>query len=128
MDEEGVLDFLTSLEAMDLPDRIEEVNAKILQKIIEDTDFVAVLFCEYKLFSAPIPFSISFCLSLYISLCLYFTLLLFLYIGGLYSIIFTSKQLQFLALKKEQTNTMIIKTKKLKKLQLSSLVTKIHTT
>ncbi|XP_017960067.1 uncharacterized protein LOC108653796 isoform X7 [Drosophila navojoa] len=45
MDEEGVLDFLTSLEAMDLPDRIEEVNAKILQKIIEDTDFVAVLFC-----------------------------------------------------------------------------------
>ncbi|XP_017460795.1 PREDICTED: uncharacterized protein LOC108354109 [Rhagoletis zephyria] len=45
MDEEGVLDFLTSLEAMDLPDRIEEVNSKILLKIIEDTDFVAVLFC-----------------------------------------------------------------------------------
>lgn len=64
MDEEGVLDFLTSLEAMDLPDRIEEVNAKILQKIIEDTDFVAVLFCEYKLCSAPIPF--YFFLSLYI--------------------------------------------------------------
>lgn len=49
MDEEGVLDFLTSLEAMDLPDRIEEVNAKILAKIIEDTDYVAVLFCEYAL-------------------------------------------------------------------------------
>ena len=48
MDEEGVLDFLTSLEAMDLPDRIEEVNAKILLKIIEDTDFVAVLFCKYN--------------------------------------------------------------------------------
>lgn len=47
MDEEGVLDFLTSLEAMDLPDRIEEVNGKILSKIIEDTDYVAVLFCEY---------------------------------------------------------------------------------
>ncbi|XP_066601595.1 uncharacterized protein hlk isoform X2 [Prorops nasuta] len=45
MDEENVLDFLTSLEAMDLPDRIEEVNAKILNKIVEDTDFVAVLFC-----------------------------------------------------------------------------------
>ncbi|XP_055320484.1 uncharacterized protein LOC129577457 isoform X19 [Sitodiplosis mosellana] len=44
MDEEGVLDFLTSLEAMDLPDRIEEVNAKILAKIIEETDYVAVLF------------------------------------------------------------------------------------
>lgn len=47
MDEESVLDFLTSLEAMDLPDRIEEVNQKILAKIIEDTEYVAVLFCEY---------------------------------------------------------------------------------
>jgi len=46
MDEENVLDFLTSLEAMDLPDRIEEVNAKILSKIVEETDFVAVLFCK----------------------------------------------------------------------------------
>ena len=46
MDEENVLEFLTSLEAMDLPDRIEEVNAKILDKIVEDTDFVAVLFCK----------------------------------------------------------------------------------
>ncbi|XP_046406800.1 uncharacterized protein LOC124171637 isoform X5 [Ischnura elegans] len=45
MDEEQVLDFLTSLEAMDLPDRIEEVNAKILGKIVEDTEYVAVLFC-----------------------------------------------------------------------------------
>ncbi|XP_050304237.1 uncharacterized protein LOC126741733 isoform X4 [Anthonomus grandis grandis] len=44
MDEENVLDFLTSLEAMDLPDRIEEVNAKILDKIVQETDFVAVLF------------------------------------------------------------------------------------
>ncbi|XP_046962996.1 uncharacterized protein LOC124532253 isoform X2 [Vanessa cardui] len=44
MDEESVLDFLTSLEAMDLPDRIEEVNQKILDKIIEDTEYVAVLF------------------------------------------------------------------------------------
>lgn len=44
MDEEGVLDFLTSLEAMDLPDRIEEVNGKILSKIVEETPYVAVLF------------------------------------------------------------------------------------
>ncbi|XP_021697970.1 uncharacterized protein LOC5573987 isoform X11 [Aedes aegypti] len=46
MDEAGVLDFLTSLEAMDLPDRIEEVNSKILSKIIEDSDYVAVLFYQ----------------------------------------------------------------------------------
>lgn len=51
MDEESVLDFLTSLEAMDLPDRIEEVNAKILEKIVEETDFVAVLFCKYLIFN-----------------------------------------------------------------------------
>lgn len=50
MDEENVLDFLTSLEAMDLPDRIEEVNAKILGKIVEDTEFVAVLFCEFSFY------------------------------------------------------------------------------
>lgn len=48
MDEESVLDFLTSLEAMDLPDRIEEVNQKILDKIVEDTEYVAVLFCTYQ--------------------------------------------------------------------------------
>lgn len=47
MDEENVLEFLTSLEAMDLPDRIEEVNARILEKIVQDTDFVAVLFCKF---------------------------------------------------------------------------------
>lgn len=46
MDEENVLDFLTSLEAMDLPDRIEEVNARILDKIVQETDYVAVLFCK----------------------------------------------------------------------------------
>lgn len=46
MDEENVLDFLTSLEAMDLPDRIEEVNARILGKIVEDSPYVAVLFCR----------------------------------------------------------------------------------
>lgn len=57
MDEEGVLDFLTSLEAMDLPDRIEEVNAKILAKIIEETDYVAVLFCEYSIILKQIVYN-----------------------------------------------------------------------
>ncbi|XP_018318516.1 uncharacterized protein LOC108732303 isoform X2 [Agrilus planipennis] len=46
MDEESVLEFLTSLEAMDLPDRIEEVNARILEKIVQETDYVAVLFSK----------------------------------------------------------------------------------
>ncbi|ODM96284.1 putative protein disulfide-isomerase C1F5.02, partial [Orchesella cincta] len=42
--EEQVLEFLTSLDAMDSPDRIEEVNAKILDKIVKEEDYVAVLF------------------------------------------------------------------------------------
>jgi len=48
LDEDQVLEFLTSLEAMEIPDQIEEVNAKILEKIVHDTDFVAVLFCEFS--------------------------------------------------------------------------------
>lgn len=47
MNEEALLDFLTSLEAMDLPDRIEEVNGKILSKVVEETDYIAVLFCTF---------------------------------------------------------------------------------
>lgn len=46
MDEDQVLEFLISLEAMELPDQIEEVNAKILEKIIQDSQYVAVLFCN----------------------------------------------------------------------------------
>ncbi|XP_031337168.1 uncharacterized protein LOC116166353 isoform X2 [Photinus pyralis] len=45
-EEQDVLEFLTSLEAMDLPDRIEEVNGRILDKIVQETDFVAVLFSK----------------------------------------------------------------------------------
>ena len=57
MDEEKVLEFLTSLDAMELPDQIEEVNAAILEKIVEENEFVAVLFCEYQSF---VFFSVSF--------------------------------------------------------------------
>ncbi|KAF7496675.1 Protein disulfide-isomerase A5 [Sarcoptes scabiei] len=44
MNEDEVLEWLTSVESMDLPDRIEEVNAKILQNYIDEHDLVAVLF------------------------------------------------------------------------------------
>ena len=46
MDEESVLGFLTSLEAMELPDQIEEVNEQILDKVVEEQEYVAVLFCK----------------------------------------------------------------------------------
>lgn len=46
MDEEQVLEWLISVESMNLPDKIEEVNAKTLQNYIDDHDYVAVLFCK----------------------------------------------------------------------------------
>ena len=41
------MQFLTSLDAMELPDQIEEVNAPILMKIVQEQPFVSVLFCEF---------------------------------------------------------------------------------
>ncbi|PRD33906.1 UNVERIFIED_CONTAM: hypothetical protein NCL1_16210 [Trichonephila clavipes] len=45
-DEEKVLAWLTDLDSMELPDKIEEVNAKILENLIEDSDYLAVLLCK----------------------------------------------------------------------------------
>ncbi|OQR73882.1 hypothetical protein BIW11_01064 [Tropilaelaps mercedesae] len=48
MEEEGVLEWLTNLEAMELADKIEEVNGKILETLIKDKDYLAVLFYKEK--------------------------------------------------------------------------------
>uniref|UniRef100_A0A147BH45 Putative thioredoxin/protein disulfide isomerase n=1 Tax=Ixodes ricinus TaxID=34613 RepID=A0A147BH45_IXORI len=48
MDEEKVLDWLTNLEAMELADRIEEVNGKILGSLIKESQYLAVLFYKKK--------------------------------------------------------------------------------
>ena len=45
-DGEALMDFLASPEAMELPDQIEEVNAKQLDKLVTEKMFVAVLFCK----------------------------------------------------------------------------------
>ena len=42
-----ITNFLSSPEALDLPDHIEEVNAKQLEGLIEEKTFVAVFFCEF---------------------------------------------------------------------------------
>ena len=55
-DAETLMDFLASPEAMELPDQIEEVNAKQLDKLVVEKMFVAVLFCKLnfsKLFFEP---------------------------------------------------------------------------
>lgn len=46
MKEDSVLSWLTNIESMDIPDAIVEVNAKVLESIIDESEFVAVLFCK----------------------------------------------------------------------------------
>jgi len=46
MNEEQVLEWLTSIESMEFPDKIEEATSKTLPGIIDSQDYVAVLFCE----------------------------------------------------------------------------------
>ena len=59
-DAETLMDFLASPEAMELPDQIEEVNAKQLDKLVVEKMFVAVLFCKYfRYFCKFIVFQIS---------------------------------------------------------------------
>ena len=48
-DEEKVLKWLTSNDVFELKDEIEEVNRKMLEKILSDNDFVAVLFCKHNI-------------------------------------------------------------------------------
>ena len=48
-DEEAIMDFLASPEALELEDQIEEVNAKQLYKLVQENQFVAVFFCEWTL-------------------------------------------------------------------------------
>ena len=43
---EQLMDYLASPEAMELPDQIEEVNAKQLDTLVQEKMFVAVLFCK----------------------------------------------------------------------------------
>jgi len=47
-DADSLVDFLTSEEALNVPDRIERVNAARLDKIVKEKTFVAVLFREFK--------------------------------------------------------------------------------
>ena len=40
------MDFLASPEALELEDQIEEVNAKQLEKLVQEKPFVSVFFCK----------------------------------------------------------------------------------
>ena len=60
-DTEAIVDFLANSESMELPDKIEEVNANQLEKLIKEKTFVSVFFCKFIIFI----FSISLSFLLY---------------------------------------------------------------
>lgn len=45
-EEESVLKWLTSNDVFQIKDEIEEVNRKMLDKLLNDNDFIAVYFCK----------------------------------------------------------------------------------
>lgn len=47
LDEESLLKWVTSEDALDIPDKIEDVNTKMLDKILSSSPYVTVLFCKY---------------------------------------------------------------------------------
>jgi hypothetical protein len=44
-DPERVLDWLTSQDMIDLKNEIEEVSRKMLDKLLQENDFIAIFFC-----------------------------------------------------------------------------------
>lgn len=48
MDEDAILKWMTSEETLDIPDQIERVNQKMLEKLLNTSPFVAVLFGERR--------------------------------------------------------------------------------
>lgn len=54
LDETTVLNWLTSQEVFQLKDEIEEVNRKMLDKILDENDFVVVYFCKCFSFQVAI--------------------------------------------------------------------------
>lgn len=47
-DEDEVLAWLTDEDTLEIPDRIEEVNTRMLDKILSENDFVVVFFCMFN--------------------------------------------------------------------------------
>lgn len=50
-DEDEVLAWLTDENTLEIPDRIEEVNGKMLDKILSENEHVVVYFCKIKYLS-----------------------------------------------------------------------------
>ena len=46
MEEDLILEWVTSQDVFETKDEIEEVNRKLLEKLLDENEFVAVYFCE----------------------------------------------------------------------------------
>lgn len=47
-DEDEVLSWLTDENTLEIPGKIEEVNFRMLEKILEENDHVVVFFCKFE--------------------------------------------------------------------------------
>ena len=43
---EAMLDWLSSIKSLDMPDKIEQISSSSLSGVIDEYDFVAVFFCK----------------------------------------------------------------------------------
>lgn len=44
-DEDEVLSWITDEDTLEIPGKIEEVNARMLENILDENDYVVVFFC-----------------------------------------------------------------------------------
>lgn len=75
MDDERILNWLTSQEVFELRNEIEEVNRKMLDKLLDENEFLAVFFCKYFLYFIMYPtfFSVFYAITeSIITVCIFF--------------------------------------------------------
>lgn len=49
-DEDEVLSWLTDENTLEIPGKIEEVNMKMLDKILTENDHIVIFFCKFSVF------------------------------------------------------------------------------
>lgn len=56
-DEDEVLSWITDENTLEIPGKIEEVNSRMLENILEENDYVVVFFCRFFYFCFTLHFS-----------------------------------------------------------------------
>lgn len=51
-----VITWLTSQDVFEIKNEIEEVNRKMLDKLLEENEFLSVFFCEFSMYIIYIDF------------------------------------------------------------------------